>query len=412
MREPDGTVSEITSRSLFQRFYEEGYLTELNDIEAIKTYGIYKGIYDPAFRKWVQVWMNPHVDVEKVCFGDDVLLYHAYDDGRLQTVNMRYASRIQKWDAGHKDPMKAWSYEVFRMTFSPELNPDVDIMQLRIDDPDTVVRTSGDDGTIEEITVKALFERFFEEGFFESRDAILALHKYSVCKAVYDEGFRRWFQPWMNPGIDKDTLCFGEDVDLYHAYDDGRLQTVNMRDAVRIITWDGGSIDPFKAWSYAAFRKIFSWELNPDVDIMELDIYDRDFAIRVSGADGAIEKHVARELFEKLYQEGTLTEKYGLRIFKDMMTEPDFGKWINAIAIDETISIYVRSEKDREALKMCNVDWEYPFTCPFCGLDFTKKIRRMVNVSPKCQYCGDEGGFGQYNEAMLEGAYISRKRGA
>ena len=410
-RTTSGGIGSVVLYDLFVTLLEQHKILELPALPVFTKLHMYKAVYHPLFREWWQQWMNRGIDPDSIYTHDDRQFHHAYPDGRLQSVTIyNLLAKKRLIEAGKRDPKNAWSYAAFRETYDPDLNPNIDLMRLHINDADSVLSIRRQNGTGGDLTTRCLFQRFYEEGYLTEPYAVEAMKTCGIYKGIYDPAFRQWVQAWMNPHIDVENICFGEDVLLYHAHDDGRLQTVNMRYAANIRSWDTGTIDPYKAWSYAAFRKIFTRELNPDVDIMKLGVFDGDIVLKVSGADGAVQEHVVSDLFEQLYAEGELTEKYARRVFRNLILASDPGMSVDAIAIDYTISNYVRSEKDKQLLQACTENDEFTFSCPFCGLEFTKKVSRMINVTPKCPYCHDEGEFGQYQESMTEGAYIHTKR--
>ena len=283
-------------------------------------------------------------------------------------------------------------------------------MSLTISDTKTKLRMAIPGGGTEEVTAKPFFQSAYEECRMQEPYAVSAMKETGIYKAVWDPEFVAWYQPWMNPHIDLETVCTGDRRNLCHAHADGRLQKLSYREIEESGIRDAGETDPTKAWSYAAFREVYRPEQNPDVNLMTLRVSNAKTMIKLDIPDGGTEEITAKAFFLRSYKESVLTESYVTQIVRLIQQKIPCSKTIDALALDETISIYVPPEEDMEKLKACHPDSEFKFRCPFCYNVFKLPVKAILKVSPKCPYCADSGVSGVYKEDMIEGAYLVGER--
>lgn len=144
------------------------------------------------------------------------------------------------------------------------------------------------------------------------------------------------------------------------------------------------------------FREFFQKENNPGVDPYTLKKW-RDYTPLIHiNQYGVVTHYTPHYFFHKRIWEYVPYRQY----------KP--GETVNALALDEDLALYVKTEKDREKLLNTGVHTKKAFHCPFCGYEFSKKLIDMINCSPKCPFCNDTGMYEEASDDEINGAYLKR----
>ena len=365
-RANNNSIKEITVQSLFRKNGKFHLPTQYNN----------RCWDDPKFRAWFDPELNPNVDPLKLMYTDPKtrLYYRSTDSHKICSIGLRGLKEKKDWNTSPKRTYFAVAVPGFREWFEKYrgLNPDIDLSSLsRFDITPLFYRSSG--GDVLSIQTCILCQRLITDSEEET-----------VGPCIDVPGFSEWFEAYRNYNTDIDPTVLMSDmktVCLTYFYN-GHLHKLTPYALCRsksLLSRPYKTIrgDPL-FWCYCV-----------EEDREKVNSYNRNNT---------------SEQFKMRCPKGHEYVQSAERFFynTDNGREPcpfcdgraQLVPGVNdAVTIDPEIKLFYSEDNDRPVYMVgaFNGHSDFKFKCPYCGHEFTKRMKNIVGKHPKCPKCKDKG---------------------
>ena len=331
-------------------------------------------------RDWLETFsdLNPGIDPDKIKFSDNKtkLYYRPRDSIEICSITPKGLSQKEDWYAPQRNREVVLAKDVpgFLEWFElyKDLNPDVDIASLTAASNIRLYYFSRD-GTILGVNVYSLCVR--KDIFFRPQIRV-------PCSEV--PGFTEWFETyrWLNPDIDLASLTTS-------------TATVKL---VYIFNGERKEVSPFflcrRVDLLAQIKRTICgdplfWTYCIEEDRRIVDTYVKKngkIYLKMRCPEG----HEYTQTPETFY--------YNANHGRDPCPICDRRMKViegvnDAASVDPEIKLFYSEDNDRPVhmVGAFNGHSDFKFKCPYCGHEFTKRMKNIAGKHPKCPKCKDKG---------------------
>lgn len=394
----DGSEAEISPRRFVEIIKKNGKF-----IEPKKT----AKVHDNAFMEKFDTVLNEHVDFETLKRNDDsTKLRFIAQNGRIRIITAKgYYANVRKnqgkyVDNSSKNIRYAIEDPYFRSFFKQELNCDVDLSEIVRSDEKTVLHYLKNDGTIGNIKPKTFFKNIKRNNgiFIETNRENMA----PKALAIDDPVFKKWFNEELNPEIDVKTLSRSANVAIRYYDSEGEIYSIRLVTFFRIIERNNGIfVEPKTktlnektslhgrkkkiAIENSLFKEMFDTDLNVGVNLWKISCCDAYTKLKYYLSADDIVTITPKSFFENVKRNN------GVFVPRITGRKVVSGK-TDAATKDPEIELFWDWKKNlKKPTEISpNSGCGFYFICPYCGYEFTKRMKNIAGKSPKCPQCHDE----------------------
>ena len=384
-----GFVDEITVQSLFNKDGEFSPPVRSKHKELCWN--------DPKFRAWLDLELNPHVNLRTLSYHDcrTKLYYRSIDSQEICSITPRGLKEKMNWDESPRSHKKilATSVPGFNEWFEryKAFNPNVDLSTLSKYDS-TPLYYPDRNGYIHAIRTRNLCAR--NNIFFEKIPSMPSIPSIPCIDVL---GFVEWFEEYRR----------------YNAHIDPSALMSDMTNIMLTYLFNGKfyELTPKKLCS----RKDLLAQLRLTIcrdPVFWLYCIEKDQETVNSYTRGNNDKHLSMRCPEgHEYVQSPKCFYYYINRGRNPCPWCDNRAKVvpgvnDAVTVDPEIKLFYSKKNTKPAYMVgaYNGHDDYKFDCPYCGFEFTKRMKNIVGKYPKCPKCKDKGtDIPQDNEYMPEG---------
>lgn len=362
---------------------------------------------DNAFMKRFDTALNEHVNFEILKKNDkNTKLRFIAQNGKIRiTTAKSYYANVRRnqgkyVDNSSKNIRYAIEDRYFRSFFKQELNCDVDLSEIVRSDEKTVLHYLRNDGTIGNIKPKTFFKNIERNnGIF------IETHRENISPkalAIDDPVFKKWFNAELNPEIDVKTLSRSANVAIRYYDSEGEIYSIRLVTFFRIIERNNGIfVEPKTktlneqtslhgrkkkiAIENPLFKEMFDTDLNVGVNLWKISCCDAYTKLKYYLSADDIVTITPKSFFENVKRNN------GVFVPRITGRKVVSGK-TDAATKDPEIELFWDWKKNlKKPTEISpNSGCGFYFICPYCGYEFTKRMKNIAGKSPKCPQCHDE----------------------
>lgn len=397
----DGSNAEISPRRFVSIIKKNGKFVEPKKCQRCDPQWC---INDDVFMKKFDTELNKHINFKLLKSNDKntILSFVDKSENIRTTTAHSYYLNVKRNGGKHADNSdKRIHYAIenpyFCSFFKQELNPNIDLSRIRCSDSKTVLHYVMENGNEGYIKPKTFFKNIERNNgiFVESKRNIKA----SKTLAIDDPSFKKWYEPELNPDIDIKKLSKYANAKIRHHDADGDIYSIKLSNFFRIIEKNGGLfVEPKRknletpvhgykkdtAMANPLFEKTFNTVLNAEIDLLKIMPSHAHPKLKYYNDNHEIDMIRPVDFFNNVKRNNGVFIK-GKHHEKTISGETD------AATKDPEIELFwdwkKNSKKPTELSPYSGR--EYYFVCPYCGHEFTKRMKNIAGKSPKCPQCHD-----------------------
>ena len=364
---------------------------------------------DAAFMEIFDTQLNKNVDFESLERRDDSVTLQFLDENKniCATTAMRYFENVSRRCREQHKKRHAISgvhYAIenpyFRSFFKPELNAGIDLSTIVRSDTKTILHYLKDDGNVGDIKPKTFFKNIKRNKgiFIETNRENMS----SKALAIDDPIFKEWFNVELNPEIDVKTLSRSANVAIRYYDSEGEIYSIHLVTFFQIIERNNGIfVEPKTktlnektslhgrqkriAIENPLFKEIFDTDLNAGINLWEISCSDTYTKLKYYLSADDIVTITPKNFFKNVKRNN------GVFVPRITGRKVVSGK-TDAATKDPEIELFWDWKKNlKKPTEISpNSSCGFYFICPYCGYEFTKRMKNIAGKSPKCPQCHDE----------------------